>query len=420
VSTKFSAYLSIYNDWDFLEPMLRSIAPYVDDLVVVDGAYAWMAEHMANVGCDPLRSDPRVYEALDASGIPYRVVTKLWANEIEKRIAGYATCRRRYILRIDADEVIFFDEPELERFLAKGGAVAQVTLPSYIAPGWLKAIKSPEGITRLPCAPILFDSHRIRPDIHLNYLWLVLGSETHPNAGVKPVAVHLPPVAFNAHLQSWRKLLTATQRAEFYLLQNVREKGIWWLKELKGKPIDDLAVLFDLVPAQKFRDVMQASRTGSQRFYSEDLIVVPSPLKPEQEAVFCDCYTAMLDDLVAFNRTLLDAGLHFATSWPVYLDISSPDCFESVVHDNFVHFGFSCGVRGAQANLDSINSSQPWVTTLPLEVRIDGRFAAIRIPEPEGSQNWLRRQIHLQFNTDQPGTIQKFHIRKGGSPSPAA
>jgi tetratricopeptide (TPR) repeat protein len=44
--TKFSAYLSVYNDWDILEPALRSIRPFVDELVVVDGGYRWMAEFL--------------------------------------------------------------------------------------------------------------------------------------------------------------------------------------------------------------------------------------------------------------------------------------------------------------------------------------------------------------------------------------
>jgi hypothetical protein len=38
VPSKLSAYLTIYNDWDLLEPALRSIAPYIDEPVVVDGA----------------------------------------------------------------------------------------------------------------------------------------------------------------------------------------------------------------------------------------------------------------------------------------------------------------------------------------------------------------------------------------------
>jgi hypothetical protein len=410
VPTKLSAYLQIYNDWDFLAPMLRSIAPYVDELVVMDGAYAWMADFLERSGRNPLRSDARVFDALEDSRIPYRVITKLWKNEIEKRMAGYTACEGRYVLRIDADEVMFFDDAELERFFSKGSAIAQVELPSYIAPGWLKAIKSPEGITRLPRAPILFDSNRITPDIHLNYLWLVLGSEPLPNTGGKPAAVHLNPVGFSAHLTGWRQLAAATQRAEFYLLLRARKKGVMWLKELKGKSLGNLSALFDFISPEQFRDILQASKTGAQRFNFDDLIVVPTPLMPEQEASFLDCHTAMMDELAALNRSLLDTGLHFATNWPLYIDISSADCFGAVVQNNAVHFEFSCDVRGANASLNIVDSSQPWFNSVPLDVDIGSQSATVRLPESERLRPYLRRQIQLRVTTPCAGTIQHFRI----------
>ena len=38
---KISAYLVIYNDYDILEEALSSVVGYVDEMVVVDGAYTW-------------------------------------------------------------------------------------------------------------------------------------------------------------------------------------------------------------------------------------------------------------------------------------------------------------------------------------------------------------------------------------------
>lgn len=71
---KFSAYLSIYDDWDLLEVALKSIADYVDELVVVDGAYEWMVPYLVATGSDPSRSDKRVYDIIRASGIPFRSI----------------------------------------------------------------------------------------------------------------------------------------------------------------------------------------------------------------------------------------------------------------------------------------------------------------------------------------------------------
>ena len=51
-----SAYLQIYNDDDFLAESLKSIEKIVDELIVVDGCYEWMATFYSKLGLDPSRS----------------------------------------------------------------------------------------------------------------------------------------------------------------------------------------------------------------------------------------------------------------------------------------------------------------------------------------------------------------------------
>jgi hypothetical protein len=123
------------NDWDLLEPALRSIAPYNDELVVVDGAYDCMAPYLTAHGDALDRSLDRVYDILESSRIPYRAITGTWNTQIDKRKAGYQLCRQRYGAKIDADEVMFFDHDALGRFLSRGGVVAAVEMPYYVAPG---------------------------------------------------------------------------------------------------------------------------------------------------------------------------------------------------------------------------------------------------------------------------------------------
>ncbi len=201
VKTRFSAYLSIYNDWDLLAASLKSIAPYVDELIVVDGAYSWMVPYLRGLGVDPERSDPRVYEALQASGVPFRAISGLWANEIDKRRAGYAACKNRFAMRIDADEILHIDDAALAAFLASGEAVAEMETPTYVAPGYVLANIRQKA---LPRVGFLFDRDRISSDAHLDYLWLVLTTDELPNAGRKPFPVHPQAIAFSAHLTGWR------------------------------------------------------------------------------------------------------------------------------------------------------------------------------------------------------------------------
>src|SRR5258708_14544746 len=133
---KFSAYLNIFNDWDILPNALRSVAQYIDDLVVVDGGYEWMSPFLDGIGKSSTKSAQPLYDCLEASGIPYRVVSGVWKNEFEKRKAGYLACRHRYIFRIDADEVFFIDEQSLEKFLSEGGVVGEGEFPLYLTPKW--------------------------------------------------------------------------------------------------------------------------------------------------------------------------------------------------------------------------------------------------------------------------------------------
>ena len=60
---------------------------------------------------------------------------------------------------------------------------------------------------------------KIDPDIHLNYLWLVLTSDALPRAGQKPFPVFKDSIAFNAHLTEWRTWETSVNRAAFLPFQ---------------------------------------------------------------------------------------------------------------------------------------------------------------------------------------------------------
>jgi hypothetical protein len=142
-----------------------------------------MAPYLTAHGDALDRSLDRVYDILESSRIPYRAITGTWNTQIDKRKAGYQLCRQRYVARIDADDVVFFNHDALGRFLSRGGVVAAVEMPYYIAPGWISA---PRPLTlryvarsllggmrsRSVCQRYLFDRERISPDVHLNYLWI--------------------------------------------------------------------------------------------------------------------------------------------------------------------------------------------------------------------------------------------------------
>ena len=249
---RFSAYLSIFNDWDILDFALRSVSPIIDELVIVDGAYKWMAPYLQAVGYDPSHSQNRVYEIIANAGIPYRVIANTWENEAEKRMAGYAECRNRYICRIDADEIMFPDHDMIELFLEEGAAAAEMEVPLYVSPG--RIVLPREG--PLPRAGFLFDSEQIRAADHLQYLWLI---SDRPQSDARTGTLFPEPVAFNAHLTHWRTPSTAIGRAAFYSLNYVRNEGAPWFSDLRSRPLPNLASLFDRIPPNVFQDTLKGS-----------------------------------------------------------------------------------------------------------------------------------------------------------------
>src|SRR5918998_598977 len=116
-----SAYLSVFDDWQLLGPSMASIEPLVDEIVVVDGAYAWVAPHL-EPGRDPARSDARVRDVLAPFAGKTRFIEGVWRDEMEKRMAGYAACRGRWVLKADADEIVF-PTPEWDACLTAARAV---------------------------------------------------------------------------------------------------------------------------------------------------------------------------------------------------------------------------------------------------------------------------------------------------------
>jgi hypothetical protein len=422
---KFSAYLTIYNDWEFLEQVLRSIAPYIDELVVVDGAFEWMAPYLTAMGQNPHKSDPRVYDIVAASGIPYRIISEVWANEVEKRAAGYRACQGPYACRIDSDEIMFFDEKELERFFRRGSAVGQIEMPTYIAPGWVK-IQPPSllrgkrarlrAFFRGPRPPLkrysfLFDRNHVEPEVHLNYLSLVRDVDKRPRAGVMPFDIYPRPIGFGAHLTIWRSIPTSVYRVESYVLHYILRHGVPWLPQLQGRPVEDLNSFFEIVPPQIFREIMLASRLGISSMMAGEIAMAPTPLTPKQESFFAGYYGSLLASHAKLNRQMAEAGLHFTPDMPVVIDISDVDCTKAIAPDGVALIEFEHDVLGVTERIRSLVSHPPWQIETMLEPRWKGRLLAIPVPPLEQDRNaTVRREIELSIRTKSGAAVQRFKI----------
>ncbi len=389
---RISGYLSIYNDWDLLTPALRSVAPYLDELVVVDGAYSWMAPLIRQLGRQPERSQQPVRDALAACGMPVRIIEGVWANEVEKRRAGYAACQGRYVLRLDADEVLFFDAVQLERFLASSSAVAEMEMPNYLAPGFIQG--KPDG-TPLPRQAFLFDRQLVSPEQHLHHLWLVLTVDALPPAEVLPVFPEV--VAFNAHLTTWRTPQTAVQRALFYSLNWSRRHGISWIETLKGRPLDDVAALLRYVPANAFLETMLSHRLVSGLFDTAGEPMRPTPLSPEQERSLKPLHANFVDAQIALNRELTEQSRHIIQGEPICLDLSSSAGLDVLARHNCITLELFKEPRRAEAVMHYTLPRPPWEVRVQLAAAVLDTTLQITLPgaAPE-TDGFLRRILVLK------------------------
>jgi hypothetical protein len=402
---KFSAYLIIYNDWDFLDISLRSLAPFVDDLVVVDGAYEWMTPFYRGLGKDLDRSEPPVYDAIKASGIPFRVLAGVWPSQIEKRIAGYDACRNRHICRIDSDEILFFNERELGRFFSRG-AVANVDMPTYVAPGWVVASHK-----KYAAQGFLFDRERVPAAMHLHYLWSSVWLNRKNVPEETPFRPYSRSVGFAAHLTDWRSPEHAARRAEYYNLHWMYTKRTSWLAELNGENFSDLTKFFDRISPATFHEIMLSSKIAPQHLRNTDR-AVPTPLNPSQEVTFADRYQLRNRQLVMLNEKMASEGLCYRKGSPITVDVTDSARALPVTSGDSINFEFSSDVSQPAAELYEVRSDTQCGTTRSLRCRTSGRRVEVHLPPPDASSNQLlRRQVELRVRNSCENGVGRFQIR---------
>lgn len=402
---KASAYLSIFDDWELLAPAIATIAPYVDEIIVVDGAYIWLAGFIARTGRDPSRSVDAVYDALRPFEAKLRYINGTWANELEKRMAGYAACRNRYIYRVDADEILFIDETHLAQFIASDYVVAEMEMPIYVAPGLIRAVSADSRIER---QALLFDSDAITARDHLDYLWLVLSqSEDSSRQGPDAAKIYPDPIAFNAHLTHWRPPASAINRARFYVINYIRSTGdLLWLSSYRQSPDDSWEDLFARIDTQMVNDLLLGHAIVAEPPDLTGFILRPSPLSAEQERQFNHLYTNMLDGLAATNEDLAHHHRTLASGNHYSIDLSTPRAREAFMTDGKFIIQLQKPVAAAVASVIALNPATVTIEQ-PVEVEIAGKSLTLDLHLPA---ELLRQTLRFSVWNADGSTFNEFFV----------
>jgi hypothetical protein len=403
-----SAYINIYNDWDIFPEALASIAPFVSEIIVVDGGYAWMEPYLRALGRKPGHSDPRgleiMHAAIEVCGTPVRIVSGIWQNEIEKRIAGFRACTRRYVFRVDADEILQFEREALERFFRDRSAVAGMEMPICLAPGLIYATTE-DGPVERQC--LLFDREQVSAEAHLQFLWLVLGSESLPDPGQDLPPIFSDSVAFNSHLTEWRTPDTSITRAEFYTLNYARQHGLPWIPVGPSGPVRDLAVLFaNYLDAEQFRDTLFGSEVIVNLSQSDGRFVRAAP-KQQSAAKLIQLYDVFLKSLAELNRRVARDGRFFVSGQPFHFDLSTSQAMAAICGDDRIVFALSSLPSAARATLVALSGAPPQWSKVEIECELKGVGISIRLPEIERADT-LRLVLCVQIWCVEGGPIHKL------------
>lgn len=399
----FSAYLSVYNDYDILSETLSSIKNYVSEIVVVDGGYTWMSSYLKATGKDPIKSVPELYEILDASNIKYRTINRLWKNEIEKRIAGYEACNTDYVYRIDADEITFLSSDVLSSFIENKGAVAEMDLPMYDSPGYVQWHKNKD---RYPRQGFLFDRNQVNAQDHLHYLWLVLTSDKLREKPTDLKPIYHEPVAFNAHLSHWRTPKGGSQRAVFYTLNYMRQHGAPARANLAPGPIEDFSELFQLIPPKIFETAMKRSEVINSQFRIDQGYLSATPLSKEEETTFDFLYTKFLHDVNLLDEESSSSNQGFIAGTKL--------CFhrkiELIGQPWKLKLEFDCNIDSADACLNSVFFAEPFTAETMPDLKISGRCLEISVPETSFGNPLLRQILTVSIMPPAPIWFGSFKI----------
>jgi hypothetical protein len=303
---KTSAYMIAHCDDDYLQQAIDSVIDRVDELIFVDGAYAWVAPFFEKSGIDPTRSWQSTHDILAKYGKKIKYFSGIWDDELHKRSFGYAQCRGDIIIRIDADEIFVFDDREYAAFLASDKGVAEMEFPYQVTPG-SQRLKAELDHTPKQCA-VFKARHYKTPLAHCAHLWLVLTEAERARCGEADWSrLYAQPVIRTAHLTGFRTPRTSVNRARFYTLQYIRTTGKlqWPYNQTPVEnPDDKIAQIFDLLTPEEYASYLEGHDIVSGYANMDGFIISPYAFAgkagDQVQAAF-DAHNASLEALLDFE-----------------------------------------------------------------------------------------------------------------------
>lgn len=217
-TTQTTGVLIIHNDSSLLAETLNSAKHLIDSLVVIDGAYEWVAPFCRMSGEDPEKSNDNLLQLIIDSGIPYTYHTGTWQNETHKRQFSLEAVNTNRVMLIDSDEIYDVDESALQTFWASGMALASLDAPLFLHEN---VVKWHSGTNSIPRKPVFINLAGQDIKTLLQALWLVLPDDEKGET-IDRALISKVPLGTFYHLSMFRTDNNSYRRSRFYNLLSMR------------------------------------------------------------------------------------------------------------------------------------------------------------------------------------------------------
>ena len=318
---KTTGVLIIHNDSSLLAETLKSARNLVDCLVVVDGAYEWVAPFCEMNGEDPEKSTDDLLTVLDESGLPYTYHTGVWQSETHKRQASLGFVRTEQVMLIDSDEIYNVDKDKLQAFWESGKVIASLEAPLFLHEDVVTLHSASAGYSR---KPVFLNLAGQNIEIVVASLWLLLPDSEKGESIARPQIEQLPLGIFY-HLSMFRTQNNPYRRSRFYNLLSMRV----------AKHIG-LDVNKDFSSDQEFTELLrQSNRVALDNMFSLHRLAAAFPQKksnqdfvhfdfdmPAYKTVVAKAYADMLADQQARTEALMGKPIEIFSGRSIFMDMT--------------------------------------------------------------------------------------------------
>ncbi|WP_417872065.1 hypothetical protein [Winogradskyella sp.] len=321
---EITGLIIIHNDAQMLEKALDSVSDTVDRLIVVDGAYEWVAPFSELNGENPESSSDDLINILEKSRIPYKLFTGVWENESHKRLFSIEQCETEFALLIDSDEVFELDSTLISEFMNSGKAIAECYFPLYYNTDYVGINPNLGGPTR-KSALLNLKSYSSQELVDSLFLLVPknerIGGVTNQKRFDKSIGtIH--------HLSIFRYGKEAYRRARFYNLLSMRiNKKLSIVSEDNFNDDKEFFNLINSLDEKHFSALDNFFKfhkiSASFPVIKENQIIIQSKIVNESiREVISDCYNRMIDMHYTSLVDFKNKELYYFLNKPIFMDIT--------------------------------------------------------------------------------------------------